>query len=83
MANYYCKNCGEKFSSVSALTNNKCIKHPAGPGKGPHELYEGSEKSQYTCKYCGQKFPSIRAMTINRCMRHPDGSGKGNHSPAL
>lgn len=48
MANYYCKNCGEKFSSVSALTINKCIKHPAGPGKGPHELYEGSEKSQYT-----------------------------------
>lgn len=83
MANYYCKNCGQRFSSVSALTMNKCIRHPAGPNKGPHELYEGSEKSRYTCKYCGQSFSSIQAMTMNKCYRHPNGPNKGSHSPAL
>lgn len=39
MANYFCKNCGEEFSGVSVLTSNKCVNHPTGPGKGPHELY--------------------------------------------
>ena len=83
MANYYCKNCGQKFSSVSSLTANRCQRHPDGSFKGPHELYEGSEKSKYTCKYCGQTFSSISSMTANKCQRHPKGTFKGNHSPAL
>ena len=83
MANYYCKYCGQKFSTIAILTNNKCLRHPDGPNKGRHALYEGSEKSQYTCKYCGEKFSTIASMTNNRCLRHPDGPNKGRHSPAL
>ena len=81
MANYYCKHCGQRFSSVAALTAQPCVRHPNGRGK--HELYEGSEKSQYTCKYCGQKFSTINGMTAQPCVRHPNGPGKGKHSPAL
>ena len=83
MANFYCKYCGQRFSSVNFLTGQMCSRHPNGPGKGRHELYEGSEKSQYTCKYCGQKFSSINGMTGQCCSRHPNGPGKGKHSPAL
>ncbi len=67
----------------TGLSANKCHRHPLGPYKANHKLYEGGEKSKYTCKYCGQQFNSIMAMTANKCHRHPDGSYKGNHSPAL
>ena len=83
MANYYCKNCGQKFSSVAALTMNRCMRHPDGPGKGYHELYEGSEKSKYTCKYCGQMYNNLSSLTLNSCPKHPNGPYKGKHSPAL
>ena len=83
MSNFYCEYCGQKFSSVQNLTSNRCLKHPIGPNKGYHKLYEGLEKIQYTCKYCGQKFSSIQSLTSNRCLKHPLGSNKGFHSPAL
>ena len=83
MANFYCEYCGQKFSSVSSLTAASCSRHPLGPGKGKHKLYEGSEKAKYTCKYCGQSFSSISSMTASSCSRHPNGAGKGKHAPAL
>lgn len=83
MANYYCKNCGRKYSSIQALGANFCEKHPDGSNKGRHQLYEGSEKSKYDCKYCGMAYHSIQALTSIWCMRHPEGSNKGKHSPAL
>ena len=83
MSNFYCINCGFKSNSVSSLTNLSCIRHPLGPGKGNHILYEGSEKAQYVCKYCGFKATSIAALTNLSCLRHPNGAGKGKHSPAL
>ena len=46
MANFYCEYCGQKFSSVSSLTVTNCLRHPNGPLKGRHKLYEGSEKSK-------------------------------------
>ena len=81
MANFYCKHCGQRFSSVAALTSQPCVRHPNGRGK--HELYEGDEKDSYTCKYCGREFSSIRNMTGQTCPRHPDGINRGKHSPAL
>ena len=36
MANYYCKHCGQRFSSVALLTSQPCVRHPNGPGKGKH-----------------------------------------------
>ena len=83
MANFYCEYCGQKFSSVSNLTANSCIRHPNGSCKGKHKLYEGSEKSKYTCKYCGQSFSSLTSLTGNSCHRHPNGANKGKHAPAL
>ena len=83
MANYYCVYCGSKYSSVSSLTANSCSRHPDGPSRGKHVLYEGSEKSQYTCKYCGTKYSSLSSLTANSCSRHPNGPSKGKHSPAL
>ncbi|MDI6050343.1 hypothetical protein QLS31_10920 [Flavobacterium sp. XS2P24] len=83
MSNFYCVNCGSKSSSISSLTANSCPRHPLGPSKGKHSLYEGSEKSKYSCKYCGTSASSISSLTANSCPRHPNGSGKGKHSPAL
>ena len=83
MANFYCEYCGQKYPSVSSLTANSCSRHPNGPMKGKHKLYEGSEKSQYVCKYCGQKYSSLSSLTANSCSRHPNGPCKGKHAPAL
>lgn len=83
MANFYCEYCGTKSSSVSSLTASSCSRHPLGPGKGKHKLYEGGEKSQYVCKYCGTKSSSISSLTASSCSRHPNGAGKGKHAPAL
>lgn len=46
----YCEYCGKKFASVRQLTSATCVRHPDGPNKGRHKLYEGTEKSEYTCK---------------------------------
>ncbi len=83
MANFYCEYCGQKFSSVTSLTAGSCYRHPNGPNKGKHKLYEGSEKSKYTCKYCGQSFSSLTSLTAGSCYRHPNGPNKGKHAPAL
>ena len=80
---FYCKYCGHKASSVASLTASMCIRHPDGPHKGRHALYEGSEKEKYTCKYCGKQFSSIASLTASKCIRHPAGPHKGNHVPAL
>jgi len=83
MSNYHCKYCGNSASSVSSLTSAACFRHPDGPNKGKHALYEGGEKSQYTCKNCGNKFSSLSSLTSSACFRHPDGANKGKHAPAL
>ncbi len=80
---FYCKYCGHKAASVASLTASMCIRHPNGPHKGRHALYEGSEKEKYTCKYCGKQFASIASLTASKCIRHPAGPHKGNHVPAL
>lgn len=77
MANYYCKFCGFKTSSVSALTSYHCTQNPEGKH---HALYEGSEKSQYVCKYCGSKASSLSALTGFHCMKNPNGK---HHCPAI
>lgn len=83
MASYYCKQCGTKYSSIQSLTAGRCGRHPLGPGKGKHALYEGSEKSKYQCKFCGTSYPSLASLTSGTCGRHPSGPAKGKHEPAL
>jgi hypothetical protein len=39
-----CKYCGHKTTSENNLTASLCQRHPNGPGKGRHALYEGGEK---------------------------------------
>ena len=80
---YFCKYCGHKTTSVNSLTASQCLRHPNGPGKGRHALYEGEEKPTYTCKYCGFKSSSIASLTSSKCQRHPEGPQKGRHAPAL
>ena len=80
---YYCKYCGHKTTSVNSLTASLCQRHPNGPGKGRHALYEGGEKTSYVCKYCGLKSTSIASLTSSKCQRHPSGAAKGRHEPAL
>lgn len=36
IANYYCKHCGARFSSISGLTAQICPRHPNGNHKGRH-----------------------------------------------
>ena len=59
---FFCKYCGFKASSISSLTASACIRHPSGPHKGKHVLYEGSAKDAYFCKYCGFKASSISSL---------------------
>ena len=80
---YYCKYCGHTTTSVNSLTASLCQRHPDGPGKGRHVLYEGGEKESFVCKYCGQKSTSIASLTSSKCQRHPNGPQKGRHEPAL
>lgn len=80
---YYCEWCGHRFPSVRHLSTGSCVRHPDGPNRGYHKLYEGSEKSEYTCKYCGKCFPSIMVMAGSSCANHPDGEGHGRHVPTL
>lgn len=81
MSNYYCEYCGQKFSSVRALAALRCGRHPLGPVKGNHKLYEGAEAHKYLCEYCGQEFSSISALTGLRCTRHPTDPRNGRHKP--
>ena len=83
MAKVYCKYCGKEASDVRTLTACVCPRHPDGPNKGRHVLYEGSIKSRYTCKYCGHTASSIMTLTACMCPRHPKGTNKGKHEPAL
>ncbi len=76
MANYYCKWCGHKSSSVANLTAGTCSKNPEGK---KHALYEGSEKSQYVCKCCGQKYSSLSSLCSGHCSKSPT----KKHQPAL
>ena len=76
MANFYCKWCGSKSSSVSSLTASGCSKNPDGK---KHERYEGSEKSQYTCKCCGSNSSSLSSLTASGCSK----SSTKKHQPAL
>lgn len=76
MANFYCKWCGRKYTSVSSLVAGTCSYNPEGK---KHELYEGSEKSQYTCKFCGRKYSSLTSLTAGSCSESPT----RKHQPAL
>lgn len=80
---FYCKYCGKKVTSVQSLTSSACMRHPNGPSKGRHAVYEGTEKDSYMCKYCGKKAVSIQSLTASKCQRHPSGAAKGYHEPAL
>ena len=80
---YSCKFCGHKARDVRSLTGNACMRHPEGPGKWRHAVYEGGEKGQYTCKWCGKRAGDIGSLTGSMCQRHPAGPGKGRHEPAL
>jgi DNA-directed RNA polymerase subunit RPC12/RpoP len=81
--NYYCKYCGTKAASISNLTGASCSRHPSGPHKGKHALYEGGEKASYDCKHCGTRSPNLSNLTGSSCPRHPLGANKGKHEPAL
>jgi hypothetical protein len=79
----YCKNCGVSAKTIDSLTSTLCARHPDGPRKGNHELYEGSGKSRYYCKNCGTSAKTIALLTASACNKHPKGSLKGKHEPAL
>ena len=83
MTKFYCEYCGHMANSVQSLTAGTCQRHPLGPYKGKHKLYEGGEKSQYICKYCGHKSSTIASLVAGTFQRHPDGQYKGRHAPAL
>ena len=74
MANFYCKCCGVKRSSISSLTSSSCSKSPTGK----HIPYEGEEKDEYCCKYCGVERSSISSLTSSSCRKSPT----GKHHPA-
>jgi uncharacterized protein (DUF983 family) len=76
MANFYCKWCGRKYTSVSSLVAGSCSYNPESK---KHELYEGSEKSQYTCKFCGREYSSLTSLTAGTCSKSPT----KKHQPAL
>lgn len=76
MANFYCKWCGGKYSSVSGLTSGSCSKNPEGK---KHGLYEGDEKPQYTCKCCGNKYSSLTSLCSGSCSK----SSTKKHQPAI
>ena len=75
----YCKYCGTSARDARSLLMNSCPKHPNGPGRGKHALYEGGERNEYVCMYCGTKSRHLSTLLSNSCFRHPDGPGRGKH----
>ena len=76
---YYCELCGEEYTNVQDLLNNRCLRNKMGSTLGYHKLYEGSIKSVYTCRYCGKEYSSIKDMVFNSCLRRGGGE---RHVPA-
>lgn len=74
MAEFYCKCCGEKYSSVSSLASGHCTRSSSGK----HQLYEGEIGAYYYCCYCGSKYQTLSSLTHSHCSRNPDGN---NHVP--
>ncbi len=74
---FYCKCCGQSFSSIKDLVNGPtCVKSPSKK----HELYEGAEKTKYFCKWCGQSFSSFKDLVTGpTCVKSPT----KKHEPAL
>ena len=66
---YYCKFCGDYYSSISSLTSGSCSKSPSKY----HQPYEGGEKDRYYCKYCGDYYSSISSLTSGSCSKSPNG----------
>lgn len=83
MQTYFCEHCGQSFYNVRALTAALCARHPDGPNRGRHRLYEGEAARPCTCRYCGVHAPDIRNLTLGNCQRHPNGPLRGRHAPAL
>ena len=75
----YCKYCGTSARDARTLLNGWCPKHPSGPSKGKHALYEGGERSEYVCVYCGTKNRSLSSLLNGWCPKHPDGPSRGKH----
>ncbi len=75
MAQYYCKICGHRESSVDSLIRGYC----QNSRTGKHILYEGGEKSEYTCKICGHRERSLDSLVYGYCQH----SRTGKHQPAL
>jgi DNA-directed RNA polymerase subunit RPC12/RpoP len=71
MADFFCKYCGTKHSSVAGLTASNCNKNPNG---GKHVPYEGSTTEKaYVCMYCGTKHSTIAGLTASNCNKNPEG----------
>lgn len=78
---YYCKYCGQSFSSLENLQTKDCPRHPDGFHEGKHCLYKGTQKKEYSCKYCNATAESIPALTVKLCSKHPKGFLSGQHEP--
>ncbi|MBD5407301.1 MAG: hypothetical protein HDR51_03800 [Treponema sp.] len=74
---YYCKWCGDCYSSIQALTRGSCNRNSGGRY---HEPYEGNEKAKYCCKWCGSSYSSIQALTRGSCNKNSSGR---YHEPEL
>lgn len=74
MAEFYCKCCGLKYSSVSSLVSGHCTRSSSGK----HQLYEGEIGGNYYCCYCGSKYSSLTSLTSGYCSKSPT----GKHFPA-
>lgn len=62
---FYCKKCGQEYSSLSSLTSAWCSR-----GSNEHCVpYEGHEHGSYHCKKCGQEYSSLRSLTNAWCSR--------------
>lgn len=75
----FCRYCGGGASTVRSLVGMSCPRHPDGPGRGKHALYEGVVGERYLCVNCGLGQSSLRGLLSTSCPRHPEGAGKGKH----
>jgi len=73
---YHYEYCGIMHAQISNLVATPCFRHPDGPNKGKHKLYEGTEKAHCNCIYCGTSTSSIANLTSIPCFRHPKDSKK-------
>ncbi len=63
---FFCKFCGNEYSSIDSMTHSSCSKSPYDR----HIAYEGEIGKPYICEYCGKEAVSLACLSETSCSKN-------------